>query len=151
MHKFIILLILFICGNSNLFPQSEPEIIEVNFPPVKPYGYGSLSGWYGNKKSEHLLDYPIKSQHEQMNRNHVKSGEKWAFLHFPKATNYQTWVVGGTGMWKWKILELDKDSLTLDWRLMRTEDLSIWEEIGKVEVAVPKQEVPYFFRFELNQ
>ncbi|MFL3659341.1 MAG: hypothetical protein ACJ07L_14980 [Opitutales bacterium] len=47
--------------------------------------------------------------------------------------------------------ELDKDSLTLDWSLMHTEDLSVWEEIGKVEVAVPKQEVPYFFRFELNQ
>jgi hypothetical protein len=49
------------------------------------------------------------------------------------------------------LIELDKDSLTLDWSLMRTEDLSIWEEIGKVEIAVPKQEAPYFFRFELNQ
>ena len=49
------------------------------------------------------------------------------------------------------LIELDKDSLTLDWSLMRTEDLSVWEEIGKVEIAVPKQEAPYFFRFELNQ
>jgi len=49
------------------------------------------------------------------------------------------------------LIELDKDSLTLDWSLMRTDDLSVWEEIGKVEIAVPKQEVPYFFRFELNQ
>ena len=49
------------------------------------------------------------------------------------------------------LIELDKDSLTLDWSLMRTDDLSVWEEIGKVEIAVPKQEAPYFFRFELNQ
>ena len=49
------------------------------------------------------------------------------------------------------LIELDKDSLTLDWSLMRTENLSVWEEIGKVEIAVPKQEAPYFFRFELNQ
>ena len=49
------------------------------------------------------------------------------------------------------LIELDKDSLALDWSLLRTDDLSIWEEIGKVEIAVPKQELPYFFRFEFNQ
>ena len=49
------------------------------------------------------------------------------------------------------LTELDKDSLTLDWRLMRSEDFSIWEEVGIVEIAVEKQDAPYFFRFELNQ
>ena len=84
MLRYIKIMTLIVCGISNILSESSPETIEVNYPLVKPYGYGTLSGWYGNKKSEYLLDHPIKSQHEQMNRNYVKSGEEWAFFHFPE-------------------------------------------------------------------
>ena len=70
------------------------------------------------------------------------------FIAFPIFINKSEALYFSFGQ---NLIELDKDSLILDWSLMRTEDLSVWEEIGKVEVAVPKQEAPYFFRFELNQ
>jgi hypothetical protein len=65
-------------------PPSDPETIYAPYPTIKPYGYGSIAGWYGSHKSEYLLDNPIKAQFEQMNNNYVRSGEEWAFLHIPE-------------------------------------------------------------------
>ena len=65
-------------------PPSDPETIQAPYPTIKPYGYDSMAGWYGSKKSDYLLDNPIKSQFEQMNKNYVNSGEEWAFLHIPE-------------------------------------------------------------------
>ena len=30
--------------------SSDPETIVAPYPTIKPYGYGSIAGWYGDKK-----------------------------------------------------------------------------------------------------
>lgn len=104
---------------SLLFAQTNPETIEVSYPSERPYGYGSIGGWYGNKKSEFLLDHPIKEQYEQMNRNYVQQGEQWVFLHIPQGDelpNLGSW-------WNWdEEIEGIKDLI---------EDLG--EKLGKFE------------------
>ncbi len=79
--------------------QTNPETIEVFYPSEKPYGYGSIKGWYGNKKSNYILDNPIKTQHEQMNRNYVQDGEQWVFLHIPQGSELP--VLGD--WWDWDV------------------------------------------------
>jgi hypothetical protein len=84
MIKNNLLLLFLLLASTMILAQSDPETIEVSYPSERPYGYGSIGGWYGSKKSEYLLDHPIKTQYEQMNRNYVQQGEQWIFLHIPE-------------------------------------------------------------------
>jgi len=99
--------------------ESNPETINVSYPTTKPYGYGSLKGWYGSSQSSYLLNHPIKADYEQMNQNYVTNNEQWKFLHFPKKEElpeYGSW-------WDWDV-EFQKINNVIDY---------LGEMLGKFE------------------
>ena len=99
--------------------DSNPETINVSYPTTKPYGYGSIRGWYGSSQSTYLLNHPIKAEYEQMNRNYVTNNEPWKFLHLPtkaELPNYGSW-------WDWDV-ELQKINNVIDY---------LGETLGKFE------------------
>ena len=99
-YAYVLVFGLVFSSNVKILGQSsDPETIVAPYPTIKPYGYGSIAGWYGDKKSEYLLDNPIKTQFEQMNQNYVKSGEEWVFLHIPEDDELP--VLGS--WWDWEV------------------------------------------------
>jgi hypothetical protein len=99
--------------------ESNPETINVSYPTTKPYGYGSIKGWYGSKQSSYLLNHPIKADYEQMNQNYVTNNQQWKFLHLPRKEElpeYGSW-------WNWDV-ELQKINNVIDY---------LGETLGKFE------------------
>ena len=129
--------------------ESNPEIINVSYPTTKPYGYGSIKGWYGSKKSSYLLDNPIKAEYEQMNQNYVSNNQQWKFLHLPKKEelpDYGTW-------WNWD-LELQKINNVIDYLgetlgKFETHFISATEIVDKLR-WVPKINFGHEERFEIT-
>ena len=129
--------------------ESNPETINVSYPTTKPYGYGSIKGWYGSKQSSYLLNHPIKDEYEQMNKNYVTNNEQWKFIHFPRKDelpNYGSW-------WNWD-LELQKINNVIDYLgetlgKFETHFISPTEIVDKLK-WVPKTKFGQEQRFEIT-
>ena len=78
--------------------MTDFEVASETARPANPFGYGSLEGWYGPDKSEHLLDNPLKADYDQMHLNYATdSDSKWAIMHLP--TSNELPFVGE--WWNW--------------------------------------------------
>ena len=89
---------------------TNPVHTPVTYPIVKPYGYGSIRGWYDTRKSSYLLDNPITIYYNQMNTNYVNSNEPWKLLNIPRTNelpNYGDW-------WNWT-RELENINKVIDY------------------------------------
>jgi len=92
-------------------PASTPETtISVTYPIIKPHGYGSIRGWYSDKKSSYLYDSPIAIYYNQMNNNYVNNNQQWKLAHIPRVDelpNYGDW-------WNWTT-ELENINRVIDY------------------------------------
>jgi len=92
-------------------PATTPETtISVTYPIIKPHGYGSIRGWYSNKKSSYLYDNPIAIYYNQMNNNYVNNNQQWKLAHIPRVDelpNYGDW-------WNWTT-ELENINRVIDY------------------------------------
>jgi len=96
------------------FSQATPATTAnapVTYPIIKPYGYGSIRGWYDTRKSSYLLDNPITIYYEQMNNNYVNANEPWKIQHFPRIDELPHYE---GGWWNWT-RELENINKVIDY------------------------------------
>lgn len=96
------------------FSQATPATTAnapVTYPIIKPYGYGSIRGWYDTRKSSYLLDNPITIYYEQMNNNYVNANEPWKIQHFPRIDELPQYE---GGWWNWT-RELENINKVIDY------------------------------------